>query len=172
MKHRTKILATLGIVTGLAVSGYALTSVAHEKYHARFGSHDARQHDMSGGRHHKGAKRMMRMLETYDSNGDNALTLEEVTSERGRKFKQFDTNGDGTLDIGEYQGLWMDAMRERMVDRFQKHDNDGDGKITEADFSSRYNRMMKWMDRNGDGKVDRDDVHRGHHGGAEDKDKS
>ena len=119
---------------------------------------------MMGGGHGMmgGGKRMMHMMETYDTNNDGALTVEEVTAERAKKFKAFDKNADGTLDLNEYQALWMDAMRDRMVDRFQKHDNDGDGKISEQDFSERFSRMMTWMDRNEDGKIDRDD-HMGQH---------
>jgi len=157
MKHKTKLLATLGVVTALAVGGYAAASYAHGEYHQKFGGHDGGRQGMMGGGSFKGAKRMMHMMETYDSNGDGALTLDEVTAERARKFKEFDKNADGTLDLSEYQALWADAMRERMVDRFQKHDDDGDGKVTEEEFSKRFSRMMTWMDRNGDGKFDRDD---------------
>ena len=106
-------------------------------------------------------KRGMRMMETYDTNGDGALTLDEITTERGKTFKQFDADGNGVLTLDEYQGRWMDAMRERMVDRFQKHDDDGDGRISVDDFNKRFKRMMAWMDRNGDGKLDRED--HGHH---------
>ncbi|MBO6946735.1 MAG: EF-hand domain-containing protein [Rhodospirillales bacterium] len=145
MKLRTKVLAMLGVVGVLGAAGIAAASGKHEGYHDRSGDH------------HKYAKRGMHMMETYDTNGDGALTLDEITTERGKKFKQFDANGDGALTLDEYQGLWMDAMRERMVDRFQKHDDDGDGKISVDDFNKRFKRMMTWMDRNGDGKVDRDD---------------
>ncbi|WNK01266.1 hypothetical protein L2D14_07515 [Thalassospiraceae bacterium LMO-JJ14] len=169
MKHKTKLLATLGVVAGLAVAGYAVTAHANGGSHRCEGGQGERQHGMMGGGSHGmmgGGMRMMHMMETYDTNNDGALTVEEVTAERAKKFKAFDKNADGMLDLNEYQALWMDAMRERMVDRFQKHDNDGDGKISEQDFSERYSRMMTWMDRNEDGKIDRED-HMGsrrHHG--------
>lgn len=145
MKLRNKMLATLGVVGVLGAAGIAAASGMHEGYHER-----------SEG-HHKYAKRGMHMMEVYDTNGDGALTLDEITAERGKKFKQFDADGDGMLTLDEYQALWADAMRERMVDRFQKHDDDGDGKISVDDFNKRFKRMMTRMDRNDDGKLDRDD---------------
>lgn len=157
MKHRTKLLTTLGVVAALSVGGYAAYAHASGDYHGRFGG---QERHFGGGEH--GGKRMMRMLERYDTNGDGALTKDEVLGARAEQFKKFDSDGDGMLTLDEYQGLWMDAMRERMVDRFQQHDDDGDGKISAEDFSERYGRMMTWMDRNEDGKIDRDDMRRGY----------
>lgn len=153
MKKSTKILTALGVVAGLAVSGFAVHAYAHGKDGYHRGDHGGYKH----------MKRGMRMMETYDTNGDGALTLDEITTERGKTFKQFDADGNGVLTLDEYQGLWMDAMRERMVDRFQKHDDDGDGRISVDDFNKRFKRMMAWMDRNGDGKLDREDRNHGHH---------
>ena len=148
MKNKTKFLATLGLISGLAVTGYAVSATA------------SGSHDREGG-HHKG-KRMAHMMERYDANGDGALTKDEVLGERARQFKKFDKNADGVLDLAEYKALWVEAMNERMVKGFQRHDSDGDGKISEQDFSKKITHMMMWMDKNGDGKVDRDDFHRSH----------
>ena len=89
-------------------------------------------------------------------------TLDEVLGERAKQFKKFDKNADGVLDLAEYKALWVEAMNERMVKGFQRHDSDGDGKISEQDFSKKITHMMMWMDKNGDCKVDRDDFHRSH----------
>lgn len=166
MKNKTKLLAALGLVSSLAVGGYAVTAYAHGSDHDRGG--DSRHGSMHDG-HGKKAKHMMRMLDRYDANNDGVLQLDEMSQGRANQFKKFDTNGDGMLTLDEYKALWLDAMHERMVDRFQKHDNDGDGKISEEDFSKRFMRMMTWMDRNEDGKLDRDD-RRGYGGRHHDKD--
>ncbi|MGJ3261153.1 MAG: EF-hand domain-containing protein [Rhodospirillales bacterium] len=161
MKKSTKILAALGVVTVLGAGGIAAASGMYDRDHGRHGERDGyHRGDHDGYKH---MKRGMRMMETYDTDGDGALTLDEINAERGKKFKQFDADGDGTLTLDEYQALWADAMRERMVDRFQKHDDDGDGKISVDDFNKRFKRMMTWMDRNGDGKLDRDDHGRSRH---------
>ena len=52
----------------------------------------------------------------------------------------------------------MQTMRPRMVKSFQKHDDDGDGRITSDDYSNRFYRMMTWMDQNEDGQIDAKDM--------------
>jgi len=42
----------------------------------------------------------------------------------------FDTNGDGMLDIDEYAVWDSQALRDMMVDRFQSIDADGSGDVT------------------------------------------
>src|SRR3546814_6277210 len=55
-------------------------------------------------------------------------------------------------------------MRERMVDRFQDLDADGDGKVTAEEFQRPYAKVVRHMDRNEAGVVDRSDFRRRHHG--------
>jgi len=160
MKHKTKFLAALGLVTGLAVSGYALTSYASGgecERHA--GSSYGQSRDGGKGSMHGKAHGMMEMMDRYDTNGDGALGKDEVLAERSKQFKTFDKNGDGQLDLEEYKALWADAMNKRMVRAFQRHDSNGDGKISEQDFNKQFARMLTFMDRNEDGKIDRDDMH-------------
>ncbi len=112
------------------------------------------------GRH--GARDMMRMFVSFDGNGDGALTQAEIDEARAASLARFDTDGDGSLSLGEYEALWLDAAREHMVDRFQDLDSDGDAVVTKAEFSDPYSGMVKFMDRNGDGTLSRDDM--GRHG--------
>ena len=158
MKHRTKILSTLGVIAGVAIAGFSMTSIAHSEYHQKFSGHEIAERGDHGKRH-KG-KSAMKMLSHYDENGDRAITLSEVMTARGKQFSKFDVNNDGTLDLSEFKGLWMAEMRYRMVDRFQDHDSDGDGKINAEDFSAKVAHMIERMDRNQDGKVDRSDMKR------------
>jgi hypothetical protein len=109
------------------------------------------------GHHGHGGRGMMRMFDSFDANADGALTQEEIDGVRGERFAAFDGDGDKALTLGEYQALWLDAMRERMVDRFQHLDADGDGKVTAEEFSRPFARMVARADRNDDGKLDRDD---------------
>ena len=132
----------------------------HGGYHEAFGDRD-------------GGKRggMMRMFESFDTNADGALTQEEIDTFRTERFAAFDGNGDKALELDEYKALWLDAMHERMVDRFQKLDADGDGKVTDAEFGEPFARMVARADRNGDGKIDKDDrMGRGKHHDDDDDD--
>ena len=77
------------------------------------------------------------LFEAFDANQDGTLTQAEIDQARQAKLTEFDRDGDGSLTLEEYQALWMDAMRERMVDRFQAHDDDGDGMVTAEEFGER-----------------------------------
>ena len=52
----------------------------------------------------------------------------------------------------------MDAMRERMVDRFQAHDDDGDGLVTVEEFGEPFDRIISRLDDNGDGQVTQEEI--------------
>ena len=107
--------------------------------------------------------RLIEMIEVYDADGDGAVSQEEIDQWRAERLGQFDADGDGRLSLEEYQALWLDAMRERMVDRFQAHDDDGDGQVTVEEFGERTSRIVLMRDRNGDGVLNLDDARRGRH---------
>ena len=110
-----------------------------------------------GAGHHGGG---MRFFEQFDANEDGRLTQAEIDQVRQSRLAEFDQNGDGSLSLEEYQALWMDAMRERMVDRFQAHDDDGDGMVTAEEFGESFDRIVIRFDRNGDGEVTADEMRR------------
>jgi Ca2+-binding EF-hand superfamily protein len=111
-----------------------------------------------GGGHHGGGA--MRLFEQFDANEDGRLTQAEVDQVRQSRLAEFDQDDDGSLSLEEYQALWMDAMRERMVDRFQAHDDDGDGMVTAEEFAEPFDRMVSRFDRDGDGEVTADEMRR------------
>lgn len=134
----------------------------HHAMHGDQGGMEGRHHGMKGrhgGKHSR--VRMMELIEAYDADGDGSITQAEVDAWRANRLKEFDADGDGTLSLDEYQALWLDAMRERMVDAFQGHDDDGDGKVTVDEFSKRTKRMVLMRDQNDDGALNMQDVRRG-----------
>ncbi|MEO1276973.1 MAG: acid-shock protein, partial [Pseudomonadota bacterium] len=98
--------------------------------------------------------------EAYDADGDGAVTQAEIDSTRAARLAEFDVDADGTLSITEYEALWLDAMRERMVRQFQRHDRDGDGIVTADEFQRRTANMVMLRDRNGDGALSIYDLRR------------
>jgi Ca2+-binding EF-hand superfamily protein len=112
--------------------------------------------------HHGGA---VFLFEQFDANQDDRLTQAEIDQVRRGRLAEFDQNRDGSLTLEEYQALWMAAMRERMVDRFQEHDDDGDGLVTIEEFAEPFDRVILRFDRNGDGELTLDEVRR--HGGRD-----
>ncbi|MDA1059831.1 MAG: hypothetical protein O3C65_14225 [Proteobacteria bacterium] len=104
---------------------------------------------MRGGHHaagHGGG-----VLETFDTNNDGRLTQAEIDTFRADRLAKFDSDNNGTLSLKEYEALWLDAYRERMVDEFQRHDDDGDSVVTAEEFNEPYAKLVARMDRNGDG---------------------
>jgi Ca2+-binding EF-hand superfamily protein len=115
------------------------------------------------GRHHGwGRDGGMGFFERFDANQDGRLTQAEIDEARRSQLVEFDQNSDGSLTLEEYQALWLDVMREHMVDRFQAHDDDGDGMVTAEEFGEPFDRMVSRHDANGDGALTLDEMrHRG-----------
>lgn len=113
--------------------------------------------DRGWGHHGGGA---LRLFDQFDTNQDGRLTQAEIDQARQSRLAEFDQDGDGSLTLEEYQALWMDAMRERMVRRFQAHDADGDAIVTVEEFGSPFDRMVLRFDRNGDGEITLDEMRR------------
>ncbi len=98
------------------------------------------------------------IFETFDANADGSLTQAEVDQVRSDRLATFDASGDGQLTLGEYQALWLDAMRERMVDAFQRHDDDGDALVTREEFLEPFAQLIQRFDRNADSTVTQEEM--------------
>ncbi len=60
------------------------------------------------------------------------------------RLEEYDSDGDGALNLEEFAAWHAAMMRERMVDRFQHLDADGDGAVTSEEmnaFADRLSRM-------------------------------
>jgi len=175
MKTTTKIAVAFVALAGVA--GAALSAQADSRWQGRDGGPDGRPgammqqahggQSMHGGHHgkrhgggHTAGGHMFRMLESFDTNEDGKLSQEEIDQSRGERFGRFDGDADQALTLQEYEQLWLDAMREVMVDRFQDLDADGDAKVTAEEFKRPFAKMVQRRDRNGDGVIDREDFQR------------
>lgn len=169
MKTSTKTLIAAGVA--VAIGGIVLTGVTQAggwKEGRGYGAPHYAMHDGYGGHGPKGGRRgerrFERLLESYDSNEDGKLTQAEIDGVRAERLARFDSDGDGSLTLQEYEALWLDAMRERMVDRFQSHDDDGDGRVTAEEFGERFSNLVARRDRDGDGELTREDFRRDRRG--------
>ncbi|MEO1018997.1 MAG: EF-hand domain-containing protein [Pseudomonadota bacterium] len=147
------------ILIPMAIAGVAVTALVFP-----FAA-DAHKHGDRGGH---GPRAGWVFLETFDLDGNGEITQEEINTYRSNQITEFDTDGDGQLTLEEYEALWLDAMRERMVDRFQGHDDDGDGIVTLEEFSEPYSSMVERRDRNDDGVLSADDMRRHGRGDRDD----
>ena len=75
------------------------------------------------------------------------------------------------MTLEEFQALWAEFMRKRMVRGFQHIDEDGDAVITVEEFLKPFSEAVEHMDRNGDGILNKDDRkrHRRHGKKAQNK---
>ena len=96
-------------------------------------------------------------MERFDADKDGKLTQAEIDRSREADLASFDGDKDGALTLQEFEGLWLDHMRERMVDRFQGLDADGDAVVTLEEFKRPFASLVQRMDRDGDGALSRAD---------------
>ena len=156
MKKRNRILlvtAALAIGGSIALAGVSL---------AGRGGHGSKGH-------HGGMKHGQAMLEKFDANGDGKLTREEIDAAQRDLLARHDTDNKGGLTLAEFEGVWLEMTRERMVDRFQDLDSDGDGTVTKAEIDQKISRMVRYMDRNGDGAISVEDFRKMHRRGNENR---
>ena len=137
---------TTALIAAALVSAIGVTAVAQA-------SPGKRDHDRHGGR-------AIMLMEQFDANSDGQVTQQEIDSVRAERFEQFDTNNDGRLSLEEYEALWLDAMRSRMVDRFQRLDDDGDAVVTVEEFAEPMSNLVLRRDRNDDGAITMDELRR------------
>jgi EF hand len=154
MRTRTKAILAIGALA-LGTTGMVGASLADGR-----GGHGYHGHGHHGGWGGPGTERGARLFEQFDADGDGVVTQVEIDEVRSSRLAEFDANNDASLTLEEYQALWLDAMRERMVDQFQAHDDDGDGLVTVEEFGERYSSMARRLDRNDDGQVTQDDLAR------------
>lgn len=180
MKRTTKYIIGLGAVAALTSSAFVGVALTDDKVKEAVRGHHSDQVELAqGGKHHGKARRARfgsrhggfrghfgeRMLEQFDADKDGKLTQAEIDKSRAEQHAKFDSDKDGKLNLKEYESLWLDVMRKRMVDAFQRHDDDGDAAVTAAEFQERFKNFVARADRNEDGAFTRDDIRkRGHKG--------
>src|SRR5262249_7851899 len=88
-------------------------------------------------------------------------TFEEFTAVLKSRIGTADANGDGKMTVeeiaAEIERMRAERMAQRIVDRF---DTDGDGMLTAAEIEARQKKMFALLDRNDDGKVEKDEMPR------------
>lgn len=107
--------------------------------------------------HHGGHGMMRQIMEKVDADGDGAVTQAEIDTFHAATVANADVSGDGDISLEEFETIYLELTRNRMVDAFQKLDEDGDGVVTQAEMDAKFGNIVERMDRNDDGRLDRDD---------------
>lgn len=104
-----------------------------------------------------------RILQRIDTNGDGAISKDEMRAARERLFKRLDRNGDGVIDEREIDSARQaiedraEAAQARLGNRWRRLDTNGDGKVSEQEFASSMP-LFDFVDRNEDGRLSADEI--------------
>lgn len=152
-------IAVAALLSGLTVAtAQTATDSAPVQTEAAAQASNAKPVDFRKGRADRGGRGMFgQMMEKVDADGDRAVTQAEIDTFRAAVVSDADTSGDGDISLDEFETIYLNMMRDRMVDAFQKLDADGDGVVTQAEMDARFGSVVERMDRNDDGKLDRED---------------
>ena len=96
-------------------------------------------------------------LRLLDTDGDQAVSRAELEAGAAARFAAIDANHDGQATVEEIRAYREQQRAERQARRLKRLDQDGDGRISEAEFVARRLAQMERLDRNGDGVLDASD---------------
>ena len=152
MKTHSKIAiaAAVAVIGGVAVAGAV-------KAHGGFGK---RGGVWGGGFGGPGAM----LMQQLDANEDDKLTRAEIDEAIRSRLASADKDGDGKLNLEEFQPVLVEIMRPRIVDGFQFLDADGDAVITLEEIDRPMSRVVSRLDRNDDGELTSDELRKRHRG--------
>jgi Ca2+-binding EF-hand superfamily protein len=114
------------------------------------------------GGHSPPVRAIERRMERADSDGDGALSHDEIESAHALRFEAADADADGFLSFDEARearpghGHRVHAGREGMREQIQGLDTNGDREIS-RDEAALSDIPFDDMDRNGDGVLNRED---------------
>ena len=92
------------------------------------------------------------LLAKYDADGDQVITLEEISVRREKRFGRVDVDADGLVSFDEYQSLDVQKRELLLKARFDKLDLNHDGEVSAEEYSS-YLGSFDRFDSNGDGRL-------------------
>lgn len=97
-----------------------------------------------------------KLLEKSDADGDGVITKAEFTAARAKMFDRLDRNHDSYLakdDVPRFS-LRRSANGDRMQEMMLMMDKDGDGRISRDEFVNSPSLLFGRADTNHDGQVD------------------
>ena len=159
MKISKKTWIAIGVAT--AVGGTVLAGAGYAGQRHGGGYHG---HGMHGFARAHLASFASDMFDSVDADRDGKLSQEEIDRVRDDLHSAHDANGDGSLGLEEFAGLWQETTRPLTVRAFQMLDSDGDAVVTREEYDRPLAGIVARLDRDGDGALSMSDRWRGRHG--------
>lgn len=112
------------------------------------------------------------IFRTQDSNGDNALSVEEARAAAPAVFRSIERDGNGVISADEIAAhtvaengtqttAWpAEALAAVAQGTLQLWDGNHDGKVTEQEYADAAVALMLLADSNGDHQVSREELQR------------
>lgn len=142
------------IITAGALASLFLTGSAGLVLADGWGEHSRRD------RGHDRQEHAMMMFGMMDEDGDKAVSEKEIADFRADMARRLDTDKNGILSANEMQKQ-KDVAREMMRERrLARYDANRDGKVSVEEFANARTPFFDRMDRNEDGKIERNEMYR------------
>lgn len=93
-----------------------------------------------------------------DTDRDGRIDRQEFDQAVEKKFKSYDLNNDGVLDMSEIRDVQKAHGDTDVVKEFESMDANKDGKVDMEEFKASAHERFKEYDRNIDGYMDRPEV--------------
>lgn len=97
------------------------------------------------------------MFDRFDINGDGKITREEFDEANAQRFEQLDVNKDGSITFEELTAQSKGQNAQRMRALFDHADKNGDGRLDKDEFAAISDMQFERIDINGDGVITREE---------------
>ena len=106
-----------------------------------------------------GRQGMNMSFEEIDADGNGEITQAEIDGLKAARFAAADTNGDGALSLEELQAQGLKKAQERAARMMEKHDANGDGVLGQDELPKprRSGHMLERIDADGSGSISKEE---------------